>query len=673
MANELKIRLFGDLEVSTAGKAISLPKSKKARAALGCLGLSPEGASRNSLCSLLFPGVKDPRASLRWVINQLRNVLPGDESFIISQGDLLLLDSLQVKTDTDELNRALVESASWNPAEGSPAAVRVSELTQLVLGIEDQLLDNLQLANAAEFESWRQTEQFRYRQKQQQLISNLIHAQPAIEHRIALGQKLVRLDSLNETAWASYVSVLTRAGYMQEAQRVYDLARQTLTQDQLSLTGELEQAFHLNRSNTQAPSPPNEHQASPLRHGGSAARHRYTLAVMPCTAEPEHDLTPATLNLITSAVTTAANANRACVVMARSISQNVARTSVNAQSVGQQIGADLVLDTNVRRIAPGFELSLELIEVTGGTCIYNWQHAFTAQQDESNADAAAVFFSARFELDIQIAMIGLAATKSQAELRLWDRYFLALPRIYTPQGHDPNQSLEMLQAVIDEEPSMGPAAAMAAWVRTTHPQYNEDPADIAVTIQLARRAVELCQDDTLVIGIAAVVIATTEGDLETAHELVTRALTFNPSSTMGLIALGLIEHYLGHHERAIKILEQTENAIDTEPLTFIIRTYRALSLFLLGRSEAGLPLAQKACGRNPTFVIARRALTLCLVGTGQIDAAQHEAQHLQEMDPTENLSFYKNHLSYRNPVDLEKILADATLAGIRENRSIPLI
>ena len=229
----------------------------------------------------------------------------------------------------------------------------------------------------------------------------------------------------------------------------------------------------------------------------------------------------------------------------------------------------------------------------------------------------------------------------------------------------------MLQSVIDEEPGMGPAVAMAAWVRTTHPQYNVNPADIAITIQLARRAVELCQDDTLVIGLSAVVIATAEGDLETAYDLVNRALTFNPASTMCLIALGLIEHYLGNHEHALQILEKTEHAIDTEPLTFVIRTYRALSLFLLGRSEAGLPLAQKACGRNPTFVVARRALTLCLVSTGQIDAGRREAQHLQEVDPTENLSFYRNQLSYRNPLDLERILANATLAGVSENRSTP--
>ena len=72
---DLSVQLLGPLVVRRAGQVVSLPPSRKVRALLAFLALSPNAVTRERLCDLLWDVPNDPRGELRWCLSKLRSVL----------------------------------------------------------------------------------------------------------------------------------------------------------------------------------------------------------------------------------------------------------------------------------------------------------------------------------------------------------------------------------------------------------------------------------------------------------------------------------------------------------------------------------------------------------------------------------------------------------------------
>src|ERR1041384_8328553 len=70
-----KIAMLGPLSLARNGIALELPTSRKVRALLAYLALSPRPVGRGRLCELLWDGPDDPRGELRWCLSKLRGVL----------------------------------------------------------------------------------------------------------------------------------------------------------------------------------------------------------------------------------------------------------------------------------------------------------------------------------------------------------------------------------------------------------------------------------------------------------------------------------------------------------------------------------------------------------------------------------------------------------------------
>ena len=67
-----QLRMLGKLTVVQHGRALDLPASRKVRALLAYLALTPRATSRSRLCDLLWDSTNDPRGELRWHLSKLR-------------------------------------------------------------------------------------------------------------------------------------------------------------------------------------------------------------------------------------------------------------------------------------------------------------------------------------------------------------------------------------------------------------------------------------------------------------------------------------------------------------------------------------------------------------------------------------------------------------------------
>lgn len=113
----LDVRLLGDLGIELDGKAIPLPRSRRACTLLAWLALHPGPHGRSRLAALLWPDVLDAsaRASLRSAIWALRVALgPEASSYLVTGRDAVELCGGGLRVDVREFDRLL---AAGEPAD----------------------------------------------------------------------------------------------------------------------------------------------------------------------------------------------------------------------------------------------------------------------------------------------------------------------------------------------------------------------------------------------------------------------------------------------------------------------------------------------------------------------------------------------------------------------------
>ncbi|HET9864893.1 MAG TPA: hypothetical protein VFP37_15725, partial [Steroidobacteraceae bacterium] len=109
----LQIHMLGALTVTHDGGAVNLPASRKVRALLAYLALTPRPVSRQRLCELLWENTADPRAELRWHLSKLRAVIGAAR--IRQDEDCVRLDLADCQVDARDVQRAMQSGLSSIP------------------------------------------------------------------------------------------------------------------------------------------------------------------------------------------------------------------------------------------------------------------------------------------------------------------------------------------------------------------------------------------------------------------------------------------------------------------------------------------------------------------------------------------------------------------------------
>ena len=146
MDPDLKISLLGELRVTSNGKAVALPSSKKARGLLAFLVATGRPHRRERLCELFWDGPDDPKAGLRWALSKLRRVVDTpDRPRIRADRERAGFDGEGLQIDIKDIHNRLRVRDATHPVERLEAMAR---------GLERPLLDGLDGAGDEAFDAW---------------------------------------------------------------------------------------------------------------------------------------------------------------------------------------------------------------------------------------------------------------------------------------------------------------------------------------------------------------------------------------------------------------------------------------------------------------------------------------------------------------------------------------
>lgn len=220
----LQVRLLGDLQVCRDGKFSELPASKKTRALLAYLAVTGKRHLRSDLCDLLWEGVEDPRAALRWSLTKLRPVLSQqDKPALRADREGVVLPAGSVMTDLEDL-RALI----GNDIASAPLEL----LTEAVLLFRGEFINGLELPNCYRYHEWCLAEREAAGQTYEQVLTALVgklNGRPA--EALVYARALVARDPLNEGSHIAVMRILTALGRKSDALAQYDQCRRILERE----------------------------------------------------------------------------------------------------------------------------------------------------------------------------------------------------------------------------------------------------------------------------------------------------------------------------------------------------------------------------------------------------------------------------------------------------------
>ena len=212
----LTLHLLGGFKaLNETGQEIAIP-AKKSRALLAILALSPFGASRDRLTTLLWSdrGEDQARSSLRQTLTLLRKELAAVGP------NVLVIDDQRVALARDafEADAVLIVSLSQS--------TEIQSLRHAVNLYQGEFLAEASV-NDPVFEEWLGNERSRTRDLMISIFDKLLPLVPAVE-RVALAKRLLALDSLREASHLSLMNAYADSGERSLALQHYSTCRELL-------------------------------------------------------------------------------------------------------------------------------------------------------------------------------------------------------------------------------------------------------------------------------------------------------------------------------------------------------------------------------------------------------------------------------------------------------------
>jgi adenylate cyclase len=347
-------------------------------------------------------------------------------------------------------------------------------------------------------------------------------------------------------------------------------------------------------------------------------------------------------------------------VIARNSSFSYKGQSVDVKQVGRELGVRYVLEGSVRKAGQRVRITGQLIDAVTGTHL--WADRFDGSLEDifDFQDRVALSVAGVIEPTLQAAEMRRSAARQTTQLSAYDFYLRALAALYPITKDRIFAALGLLDQAIAIDPHYGPALSWAEYCYMTvvRDGWTEEPnTSRRKAIELARRALEVGENDPRILVHAAVALANLGEDIGAMMGLVDRALTLNPSFARGWNLSGLLRVFAGQHDLAI---EHIETALRLSPRE---RTGQPLSVMAMAYffkrqfDEAAAKLIL-AIQDHPGFPPSYRTLAACYAHMGRLDEASATITRLRAIAPLHSL----NDLNFRKPEDRELFLSGLRLA-----------
>ena len=336
-------------------------------------------------------------------------------------------------------------------------------------------------------------------------------------------------------------------------------------------------------------------------------------------------------------IITALSRNHLLFVIARNSSFTYKGRAVDVRQVGRELGVRYLLEGSVRKSKNRLRITGQLVDNATGAHL--WADRFDGAledvfdlQDRVTSNVVAAILP-----KLEQAESERAQRKPTESLDAYDLLLRGMVAIRTFTSESLTEASQLFQRAIALDPHFSTAYGMLAWYyfrRYSNGLMADPIKEIPEALRIARRAVELGNDDALALCMGGITLAGIGGlELEAGEAYLDRAITLNPNLAIAWTNGGLVKSWLGKFEVSIEYLMHAIRLNPLDPYIHRVYTGLALSNFCLARYEEAVVWSEKARLAQPNFTIALVAAAVCLVGVGRMQEAQGVVAQLRAIMP----------------------------------------
>ncbi|HUS53878.1 MAG TPA: adenylate/guanylate cyclase domain-containing protein [Thermohalobaculum sp.] len=396
-----------------------------------------------------------------------------------------------------------------------------------------------------------------------------------------------------------------------------------------------------------------------------------SIAVLPFTvmsADPEQEFFA---DGISEDIITALSKIKRLLVVARNSTFTYKGRAVDVKQVSSEQGVRYVLEGSVRKAGNRVRVTAQLIDANAG--LHMWAERYDRNLEDIFAVQDEITREIVVAMDVQLRegeqhRVWSSGTQN---LEAWECVRLATDAALGGAAEAQHKARELLDRALKLDPDYAIAWAMRGWLHFTEADVgggigNSDQFEKAqaAAFRCGHRALELDPDCAEAYGMLALTHLNA-GEHDEAIEMSEKAITLAPNSAeiLGGVASAVMTKS-GHPERALNLVKKAMRLCPfyrPGMLSALGSAYR-----MSGRLDEAVVCYRESLKRETGYLSAYVNLTSALGELGRLDEARDAARDVLRQEPKFSIKAYTSGLSYRNPLDLERIADGLRQAGLPE-------
>ena len=368
-------------------------------------------------------------------------------------------------------------------------------------------------------------------------------------------------------------------------------------------------------------------------------------------------------------IITGLSRSKSLFVIARTSSFTYKGKAVDVKQVGRELGVRYVLEGSVRKVGNRVRITGQLIDAATGAHL--WADRFDSQLEDifDLQDQVTSSVIGAIAPQLERAEIERAQRKPTGSLQAYDYYLRALASLYRFTREQNIEALKLTEIASGIDPEFAAAYALGArcYAQRKSFGWSTDAAQERVEARrLARRAIELDQDDPSVLAMAGHALAFVVGEVEEGAALLSRAINLDPNLATARYWRGWAHLFFGDIDAAIEQFQVALRLSPLDPWIFTAQTGMAFAHFFAGRNEEASSWAATAVRQQPTFLPGQRIMMACHAMSGRVEEARQACMLALQLDPTQRISGIKDRAPFRRAEDIERLAQAFRIAGMPE-------
>jgi DNA-binding SARP family transcriptional activator/TolB-like protein len=627
----LSVRLLGSLTIIRDGVAIELPTSRKARALLAYLALSPGAVARSRLCDLLWDAPSDPRGELRWCLSKLRNVL--DEPHrprVRTSDDRVALDLEGCPVD------AVAVATAAETGVGAIDLDRLRSLSQLFAG---DFLEGLEIDRSPNFSTWLTAQRRRYSAWHAAMLEQLATKLPAeSEEASAYLEKWIAIAPFDRRAHSLLLSALARQGKLGECEEHLAATARLFETEGLDFAPirAAWRSIKENRSAEKRGPEPAPREASPdAAEISSLKASRASLAVMPFVEEAGGaGLRGGLADGLTHDIITRLAKLRDLFVIARGSVFALAERGIGPEDAGRRLNVDYVASGTVRRNDRHATVRVELIEVRTARIV--WADAFHRKMDDTFEVLDHIGNSIVSSISAEIEMVerNRAILKAPNSLNAWEAYHRGLWHVYRFTQSENEHARRYFTRAVQLDPTFARAHAGLSFThwQNAFQSWGDRERESDRAFEAAGQSLLVDDQNPAAHWAMGRALWLRDRQAESLREL-EQAVRLSPNFALGHYFLSFVHSQSGDPGVAIEASDHSRNLSPFDPLLFGMLATRAVALVRLGRFDEAAEWAVKAAARPNAHRLILALTAHCLALAGRLDEGRAFAASIRKALP----------------------------------------